>query len=84
LKYGALSVETGTLDVSGGTDGTVLSIVWTERGGPMVEAPGSAEGYGSKLVMRSISGQLGGTIHYDWSTEGVIVTIKIDEKRLAG
>jgi two-component sensor histidine kinase len=84
LKYGALSVETGTLDVSGGTDGTVLSIVWTERGGPMVEAPGSAEGYGSKLVMRSISGQLGGTIHYDWSTEGVIVTMKIDEKRLAG
>ena len=84
LKYGALSVETGTLDVSGSTDGQDVTIVWTERGGPTVEPPNGAEGYGSKLVMRSISGQFGGSITYDWSSEGVIVVLKMKEESLAG
>jgi two-component sensor histidine kinase len=83
LKYGALSVETGTLDVSGSTDGEDVTIAWTERGGPVVEPPNGAEGYGSKLVMRSISGQLGGSITYDWSSEGVIVVLKLKEEKLA-
>lgn len=83
LKYGALSVDTGTLDVSGNTDGEDLTISWTERGGPAVEPPSGAEGYGSKLVMRTISGQLGGSITYDWSNEGVIVVLTIKEARLA-
>lgn len=84
LKYGALSVDTGTLDVSGSTDGEDVTIVWTERGGPEVEPPNGEEGYGSLLVMRSIKGQLGGSIHYDWSPEGVIVVLTIKEARLAG
>jgi two-component sensor histidine kinase len=83
MKYGALSVETGILDVSGTTDGEDVTIVWTERGGPDVEPPNGAEGYGSQLVIRSITGQLGGSIQYDWSSEGIIVVLKIHEKRLA-
>lgn len=83
MKYGALSVEEGTLDVSGSTDGTQVTISWTERGGPAVQPPNGAEGYGSKLVMRSISGQLGGSISYDWSADGVVVLIKMLEERLA-
>jgi two-component sensor histidine kinase len=83
MKYGALSVETGTLDVSGTTDGEDVTMVWTERGGPDVEPPNGAEGYGSQLVIRSVTGQLGGTIKYDWSSEGVIVVVTINEKRLA-
>lgn len=82
LKYGALSVEEGTLDVSGANDGDTLTIVWTERGGPTVEPRNGAEGYGSDLVRRSISGQLGGALAYDWSSEGVIVTLKMQEDRL--
>ncbi len=84
LKYGALSIESGTLDVSGSTDGEEITIVWTERGGPDVEPQNGADGYGSNLVRRSISGQLGGSISYDWSSEGVIVTLKMREDRLAG
>ncbi|GAB3644458.1 hypothetical protein GCM10028812_54000 [Ancylobacter sonchi] len=34
LKYGALSAEEGTLDVSGGLDEEDVKIVWAERGGP--------------------------------------------------
>ena len=84
LKYGALSVETGTLDISGANDGNEVTIVWTERGGPDVEPPGGSHGYGSDLVRRSISGQLGGSISYDWSSEGVTVTLTMKEARLAG
>lgn len=84
LKYGALSLEEGTLDVSGATDGNEVTIVWTERGGPTVEPRNGSDGYGSDLVRRSISGQLGGAITYDWSNEGVIVTLRMKEDRLAG
>jgi two-component sensor histidine kinase len=83
LKYGALSAESGTLDVSGAVDDEEVTIVWTERGGPTVEAPNGAGGYGSKLVVRTISAQLGGSITYNWSIEGVIVALTIKSDRLA-
>jgi two-component sensor histidine kinase len=82
MKYGALSVDTGTLDVSGTTDGEDVTIVWTERGGPDVEPPNGAEGYGGQLVTRSVAGQLGGSIDYNWSSEGVIVVLIVKEARL--
>ncbi|MEH6718793.1 MAG: HWE histidine kinase domain-containing protein [Aurantimonas endophytica] len=83
LKYGALSTDTGILDLSGSTEEDAVTLVWTERGGPSVEAPESAEGYGSKLVRRSVAGQLGGTIDYDWSDEGVVVKLALNGDRLA-
>lgn len=83
LKYGALSAATGTLDISGSSDDQDLEIVWTERGGPVVVSPDSASGYGSKLVARSISGQLGGSINYHWSPEGVIAVLRMQTSRLA-
>ena len=83
LKYGALSADTGTLDVSGVSDEEDTAITWTERGGPSVEPPNGAGGYGSKLVVRSISSQLGGSIDYDWSADGVIVVLKMKTSKLA-
>lgn len=83
LKYGALSADTGTLDVSGSTTGSDLDLVWTERGGPQVEPPNEAKGYGSQLVKRSVSGQLGGTIDFDWAGDGVIVTLRLNGEKLA-
>lgn len=83
LKYGALSAETGVLDLSGTSDGNDLELVWTERGGPVVEEPKDAVGYGSRLVNRSVSGHLGGTIHYGWNSDGVTVTLKLNGERLA-
>jgi len=82
LKYGALSAEAGTLDVSCKPPDSDLVIVWTERGGPPVSKPEGAGGFGSKLVTRSIS-QLGGSIDRRWQEEGVVVTIKIRKDRLS-
>jgi two-component sensor histidine kinase len=81
LKYGALSVEEGMLDVSGTTSDEYVHMVWTERGGPRPQA--ATEGYGSKLLNRSIAGQLGGSIATDWADEGVVVTISMRADNLA-
>jgi len=83
LKYGALSSPTGTLDVACALPDAEIVIVWTERGGPAVSAPVGAGGFGSKLVARSMTAQLGGSIDRQWLPEGVVVTIKIDKDRLA-
>lgn len=83
LKYGALSLDTGTLDVSCSAHDEAVTIVWTESGGPKVKAPQSVPGFGSKLVQRSVTGFLQGSIVYDWAEEGLIVTLRVDPKRLA-
>jgi two-component sensor histidine kinase len=83
LKYGALSSLTGTLDIACAAHDTEVVVVWTERGGPSVAAPSGEGGYGSKLLNRSMTLQLGGSIHCDWSPEGVIVTLHMTKDRLA-
>src|SRR6202171_3290211 len=83
VKYGALSAAAGTLDVSCALPDSEVVIVWTERGGPLVTAPADAGGFGSKLVTRSMTAQLGGSIERQWLEEGVVVTIKISKERLA-
>ncbi len=83
LKYGALSLATGTLDVSCSAQDEAVSIVWTESGGPQVNAPTGPGGYGSKLVERSVTGHLRGTINYEWAEQGLVVTLKVNPERLA-
>jgi two-component sensor histidine kinase len=83
LKYGALSSPTGALDISRTAHDTEVVVVWTERGGPPVAAPSGEGGYGSKLLNRSMTLQLGGSISCDWSAEGVIVTLHMTKERLA-
>ena len=83
-KYGALSVASGTLDVSCNAHGDdELAVVWTERGGPPVADPIALEGFGSKLIHRSMAAQLGGAIAFDWSEEGVVVTLRMRKDNLS-
>jgi len=82
LKYGALSASTGMLDISGSTVDDEVHIAWTERGGPEVQPP-AGDGYGSKLLNRSVSGQLGGSLRTDWSAEGVVVMLILNAEKLS-
>ena len=82
-KYGALSLASGTLDVSCNANDDEVIVTWTERGGPPIAAPARLEGFGSKLVHRSMSTQLSGAIAFDWSEEGVVVTLRMSKARLA-
>ena len=45
-KYGALSKDTGRVDIWWGTDGDAFTISWAEREGPPVSAP-QRRGFGS-------------------------------------
>jgi len=83
LKYGALSSPSGALDISCAAHDSEVVVVWTERGGPPVTAPVDDSGYGSKLLNRGMTIQLGGSIAYDWSSDGVIVTLRMTKNRLA-
>jgi two-component sensor histidine kinase len=56
---------------------------WTEQGGPEVTAPQDLDGFGSDLVRLTIEGQLGGTVAYNWSKSGAVVTVKMSGKHLA-
>ena len=82
LKYGALGAATGVLNVTCTDRDKAVILVWTEQGGPRSASP-EGHGFGSVLVARSMSGQLGGSISYDWPAEGMIATLTIDRDRLA-
>lgn len=82
VKYGALSAEEGLLDVSGCMVGDDVQISWTEQGGPEVIAPTGLNGYGSKLVRRAMEDQLDGSVTYDWTKTGAIVTLFMSGKRM--
>jgi two-component sensor histidine kinase len=81
LKYGALSIGSGMLDVSGTATDSEVCIAWTERGGPSVEPP-RGEGYGSQLLHRSVTG-LGGVIKTDWCNDGIVVTLTMNAEKLS-
>ena len=82
-KYGALSSRDGVIDISSTTLGEDVDVIWSERGGPPVSVVRGTEGFGSKLVAQSISGKLGGKVTYDWLREGLVVTLRMKEHRLA-
>lgn len=83
VKYGALSCPTGFLDVSSKLDGDHICLIWAETGGPSITEEPVLKGFGSRLTARSVSGQLGGELVYDWQKNGLVVTVRMQPARLA-
>jgi two-component sensor histidine kinase len=73
LKYGALSAESGRLQVSVVQSAQDLEIVWSETGGQASTAP-SACGFGTRLV-NSMCTQLGASITRAWQPDGLNLTL---------
>jgi two-component sensor histidine kinase len=69
-KYGALSTDTGRVDVSWGTDGDTFAMSWTERDGPPVAAP-TRRGFGTIVIERMAERSLGGSVDLDYAPSGV-------------
>jgi two-component sensor histidine kinase/CheY-like chemotaxis protein len=84
-KYGALSVENGTLEVSwriiDADGGRSLELQWQESGGPPVRPP-SREGFGSTVVRTSVERQLAGAIEFDWAPNGLRCRIVVPADQL--
>jgi len=81
-KYGALSEPTGAIQVEWRALGSSLRLEWDETGGPPIAAPPEAHGFGAVLADRSIAGQLGGKIDYEWRPTGLRLTMTIPLARL--
>jgi PAS domain S-box-containing protein len=75
VKYGALSVLTGHIQVewSRAADGRVV-ILWSETGGPPVKPP-VRSGFGMSVVDRMISDQLRGKVRFNWRRAGLVCEI---------
>lgn len=70
LKYGALSVAEGRVDISWSVEGAspdtpkILRFTWTEEGGPLVTAP-QQRGFGTRLIEIGLgAGQRASQIDY--------------------
>jgi two-component sensor histidine kinase len=83
VKYGALSEPNGAVRIKWETQGGNLCLAWEEIGGPSILVSPSAQGFGSVLTERSIVGQLGGTIEYDWRQNGLKLRITVPLDRLS-
>ncbi|QFT76606.1 sensor histidine kinase [Erythrobacter sp. THAF29] len=81
-KYGALSEADGKVEIAIEKEGEIVSVTWTEVGGPEVVAPLDS-GFGSRLLQMSITGQLGGEIEHDWRRDGLHAVIRVPAERLA-
>jgi two-component sensor histidine kinase len=82
LKYGALSVPIGTLDVSASDREQNLALVWTERGGPPVTPCTGPGGHGSRLLDRANTQQLDGSVERIWDEAGVVVNLTMNKALL--
>jgi two-component sensor histidine kinase len=83
VKYGSLSSASGFLDVSSKIDGEHICVIWAETGGPSISEEPDLKGFGSQLIARSVSRELGGELGYDWQESGLVVTIRMSQERLA-
>jgi two-component sensor histidine kinase len=77
VKYGALSVDEGRVDVSWVNADGKLILRWVEKGGPWIEAPPTTNDFGGALAQVTTVRQFGGTLDCEWHREGVVVTITI-------
>ncbi|MFD2647093.1 PAS domain-containing protein [Devosia albogilva] len=69
VKYGALSNDTGTVQIQWEIDGEFV-LRWTESGGPKVHQP-TRTGFGSRMIERALAASLKGTASVDYRVEGI-------------
>lgn len=81
-KYGALSTPQGNIKVSWivkndeGDGDRKLALLWRESGGPDVLEP-SREGFGTRLIQRSITQELGGAVEIAYHRNGIECAMQI-------
>ena len=86
-KYGALSKETGKVEIAwssvDGANDEALQIRWREKGGPTV-APPARRGFGSRLIQQGLASDLGGKVELLFEPNGVICEIELPLQKQGG
>lgn len=84
-KYGALSVPPGHVDVVWNLVGprrSRLKLRWEEKNGPPVLPP-ARKGFGTRLLQRALSAELGGVAMLEFAPAGVICELECELGRQA-
>jgi two-component sensor histidine kinase len=76
-KFGALSVPKGRVEVAWAVDDAKqrLRLVWTERGGPVVEPP-VRRSFGTRM-MGSLGQQLAGQVGLAYEPSGFVYSLDV-------
>jgi PAS domain S-box-containing protein len=86
VKYGALSNDTGRIEIGWSRDegdNPRLKLVWREVGGPSV-APPKRRGFGSLLLERTLAQDLDGNVTTEFRPEGLLCSIEAPLPRDGG
>jgi PAS domain S-box-containing protein len=75
-KYGALSSLDGSISISWTLQNGDLELEWREHVPDREIKPPVSSGFGSRLASSSASGQLGGSISFDWRPTGLHIKLK--------
>ncbi len=80
VKYGALSVEAGTIEINWTLDTASgsrrLKLTWREQDGPPVTAP-TRKGFGTRVIERGLAYELQGEASLDYRKDGLVFTMDI-------
>ena len=81
VKYGALSSISGRLRLHWELTPTELELHWEESGGPRARKPAKS-GFGTRIIVASVEGQLAGEATFDWNEAGLhcVITIPRGDK----
>jgi two-component system, chemotaxis family, CheB/CheR fusion protein len=78
VKYGALSVPEGNVDVTWGVEANAtrdrLVLKWVERNGPPVTPP-DRRGFGMTLIERGFTHDVSGEVEVNFAKSGVVATL---------
>jgi two-component sensor histidine kinase len=75
LKYGALSNDTGHVEIAAIVDDTMLRLTWTEKGGPLTRKPARL-GFGSRLI-NQLAAQLHGEVRLKYEPAGLVCELDV-------
>jgi PAS domain S-box-containing protein len=78
VKYGSLSGAQGSVLIEWHIDPASkhFILVWTESGGPPVTPP-TRQGFGSRMIERGLSMELGGDAKLDYLPSGLVCTLTV-------
>jgi len=81
-KYGALSTPTGRINIVCSEADDLITLEWTESGGPRIDKVPTEQGFGSKLAQATVVGRLGGQLTQRWNPDGLTIRLSVDPERL--
>lgn len=75
-KYGALSNETGRVDVTWREEHGRIRLSWRESDGPPLPPEPRRSGFGGELIQRTLKA-LGGSVTYSWDPAGLRIELAV-------